>query len=71
MTERQLNKMMKRDRRRKGAQRIGALAGTMTCFAILGALYGGDMKKELAEAGAKAAEAGSKLKENVGELLKK
>ncbi|MBR2707193.1 MAG: hypothetical protein IKE74_08180 [Mogibacterium sp.] len=46
MTERKMKKIMKREARRKRARGIGAFAGTATAFAILGVLYGGDMKKE-------------------------
>ena len=46
MTERKMKKIMKKEARRKRARGIGAFAGTATAFAILGVLYGGDMKKE-------------------------
>ena len=46
MTERKMKKIMKREARRKRARGIGAFAGTATAFAILGVLYGSDMKKE-------------------------
>ena len=46
MTERKMKKIMKREARRKRARGIGAFAGTATAFAILGALYGSDMKKD-------------------------
>ena len=46
MTEMKMKKIMKREARRKRARGIGAFAGTATAFAILGVLYGGDMKKE-------------------------
>ena len=46
MTERKMKKIMQREARRKRARGIGAFAGTATAFAILGVLYGGDMKKE-------------------------
>ena len=46
MTEKKMKKLMKKERRRKTARGIGAFAGTATAFAILGLLYGDDMKKE-------------------------
>lgn len=46
MTEKKMKKLMKREKRRKRARGIGAFAGTATAFAILGMLYGEDMKKE-------------------------
>lgn len=46
MTEKKMKKLMKMEKRRKRARGIGALAGTATAFAILGMLYGEDMKKE-------------------------
>ena len=46
MTEKTLKKLIKKEKRRKAARGIGALAGTATAFAILGLLYGEDMKKE-------------------------
>ena len=46
MTEKKKKKLMKREKRRKRARGIGAFAGTATAFAILGMLYGEDMKKE-------------------------
>lgn len=46
MTEKKMKKMMKKERKRKRARGIGAFAGTATAFAILGLLYGGDMKKD-------------------------
>ena len=39
-------KMERIVRRRKTAQGLGALTGTLTVFAILGAIFGGDMKQE-------------------------
>lgn len=50
MTDRKMKKMIKRDRRRRRAQGIGALAGTLTSFAIIGLLYGGEMKKDAKKA---------------------
>ena len=44
--ERKMKKLMKEEMRRKRARGIGAFAGTATAFAILGLLYGDDMKKE-------------------------
>ena len=46
MNEKKMKKLMKMEKRRKRARGIGALAGTATAFAILGMLYGEDMKKE-------------------------
>ena len=46
MTEKKMKKLMKREKRRKRARGIGAFAGTATAFAILGTLYGEDIKKE-------------------------
>ncbi|MBR0379631.1 MAG: hypothetical protein IJH62_03625 [Mogibacterium sp.] len=46
MKEKKMKKLMKMEKRRKRARGIGALAGTATAFAILGMLYGEDMKKE-------------------------
>ena len=46
MTEKKVKKLMKKEARRKRARGIGAFAGTATAFAILGLLYGGDMKKD-------------------------
>lgn len=46
MTEKRMKKILKKEARRKRARGIGAFAGTATAFAILGLLYGGDMKKE-------------------------
>jgi hypothetical protein len=46
MNEKKMKKLMKREKRRKRARGIGAFAGTATAFAILGMLYGEDMKKE-------------------------
>lgn len=46
MNEKKMKKLMKREKRRKRARGIGAFAGTATAFAILGLLYGEDMKKE-------------------------
>ena len=46
MTEKKMKKLMKREKRRKRARGLGAFAGTATAFAILGMLYGEDMKKE-------------------------
>ena len=46
MKEKKMKKLMKIEKRRKRARGIGALAGTATAFAILGMLYGEDMKKE-------------------------
>lgn len=46
MNEKKMKRMMKKERQRKTARGIGAFAGTATAFAILGLLYGGDMKKE-------------------------
>lgn len=50
MTERKMKKMIKRDRRRRRAQGIGALAGTLTSFAIIGLLYGGEMREDAKKA---------------------
>ena len=50
MTEKKMKKIIKRDRRRKRAQGIGALAGTLTSFAIIGLLYGGEMKEDAKKA---------------------
>ena len=46
MNEKKMKKLMKKEMRRKRARGIGAFAGTATAFAILGLLYGEDMKKE-------------------------
>ena len=46
MNEKKMKKLMKKEMRRKRARGIGAFAGTATAFAILGFLYGEDMKKE-------------------------
>ena len=46
MTEKKMKKIRKREARRTRARGIGAFAGTATAFAILGALYGSDMKKD-------------------------
>lgn len=58
-------KMEKIIRRRRRAQGIGALAGTLTTFAILGALFGGDMKDEAKQI---AAEAKEKIPEEAKKL---
>ena len=50
MTDRKMKKMIKRDRRRRRAQGIGALAGALTSFAIIGLLYGGEMKEDAKKA---------------------
>lgn len=55
MTERKMKKILKRDRRRKAAQGVGALAGTAACFAILSAIYGSDMKEEAKKLGGEIA----------------
>ena len=46
MTERKMKRIMKKNRQRRAARGIGAFAGTATAFAILGLLYGGEMKKD-------------------------
>lgn len=46
MTERKMKKMIKRDRRRRRARGIGALAGTLTSFAVIALLFGGEMKED-------------------------
>ena len=46
MNEKKMKKLMKMEKRRKRARGIGAFAGTATAFAILGMLYGENMKKE-------------------------
>lgn len=49
-------KMERIIRRRRRAQGFGALSGALTVFAILGALYGSDMKQEAKKLAAEAAE---------------
>lgn len=46
MTDKKMKKMLRKELRRRRARGIGAFAGTATAFAILGALYGGEMKKD-------------------------
>ena len=46
MTEKKMKRMIKKERKRKTARGIGAFAGTATAFAILGLLYGKDMKED-------------------------
>ena len=46
MTEKKMKKIMKKERRRRTARGIGAFAGTATAFAVLGLLYGGEMKED-------------------------
>lgn len=53
-------------RRRKRAQGFGALSGVVTVFAILGAVYGKDMKEE---AGKLAAEVQEKIPEPAKDLI--
>lgn len=68
MTEKTLKKLIKKEKRRKAARGIGALAGTATAFAILGLLYGEDMKREakLAIEEIKARLAIEELREKLG-----
>ena len=46
MTEKRMKKIMKRNRRRKVAQGIGAAAGVAVWTAIIGALMAGEKKLE-------------------------
>lgn len=55
-------------RRRRRAQGIGALGGVLTVFAILGAIYGKDMKQEAENL---AAEAQEKMPEPAKEMIAK
>ena len=53
MTQRRMEKIVKR---RKVSQGIGALGGALTVFAVLGAIYGEDMKKEAGKLAAEVQE---------------
>lgn len=76
MTQKRMERIVKG---RRLAQGIGALGGTLTVFAALGAIYGEDMKKEAkniaAEVQEKIPEPAKKLiaeaKEKVPETAKK
>lgn len=50
MTDKKMKKIIKRDKRRRRAQGIGALAGTLTSFAIIGLVYGDQMKEDAKKA---------------------
>ena len=50
MTEKKMKKILKRDKRRRRAQGIGALAGTLTSFAIIGLVCGDQMKEDAKKA---------------------
>ena len=63
MTQKRMEKIVKR---RKVSQGIGALGGALTVFAVLGAIYGEDMKKE---AGKLAAEVQEKVPDKAKGLL--
>lgn len=63
MTQKRMEKIVKR---RRLSQGIGALGGALTVFAVLGAIYGEDMKKE---AGKLAAEAQEKVPDKAKQLL--
>lgn len=50
MTDKKMKKIIKRDRRRRRAQGIGALAGTLTSFAVIALLFGGEIKNDAKKA---------------------
>ena len=63
MTQKRMERIA---RGRRKAQGFGALTGALTVFAVLGALYGGDMKQE---AGKLAAEVQEKMPEPAKNLI--
>ena len=63
MTQKKMERIV---RGRRRAQGLGALTGALTVFAILGALYGEDMKEE---AGKLASEAQEKMPEPAKNLI--
>ena len=63
MTQKRLERIA---RGRRRAQGFGAISGALTVFAILGAVYGKDMKEE---AGKLAAEVQEKIPEPAKDLV--
>lgn len=47
MTQKQLNKLIKKEKKRKFARGVGAAAGTLSSLLVLGLMFGKDIKNAI------------------------